>query len=234
MVNVLEVDGIDTYYGDSQVLWDVSLSLNEGEVVGLLGRNGAGKTTTLRSIAGIQPPRTGTIRLNGEDITNEDIATISRRGIKLVPEERRPFHELTVRENLTLGVDTQREKDWTIDRVLDEFPRLKERIGQKSGTLSGGEQQMLVIGMALVGNPRCILLDEPMEGLAPQIVDQIVEIIHRIREAGVPTLLVEQNVETCLDLIDRGYFLHKGEIKLEGTASELRDSTEEIEQYLGV
>lgn len=231
---MLDVDGIDTYYGDSQVLRDVSLSLKQGEVVGLLGRNGAGKTTTLRSITGVRPPRNGTIRLDGEDITGDDVATISRRGIKLVPEERRPFHELTVRENLTLGVDAQRENNWTTDRVLDEFPRLNERIGQDAGTLSGGEQQMLVIGMALVGNPRCILLDEPMEGLAPQIVDRIVKIINRIREAGVPTLLVEQNVKTCLDLIDRGYFLHKGEIKLAGTAAELRESTDEIERYLGV
>jgi branched-chain amino acid transport system ATP-binding protein len=141
---------------------------------------------------------------------------------------------LTVGENLTLGVDAQRENDWTTDRVLDEFPRLEERIDQDAGTLSGGEQQMLVIGMALVGNPRCILLDEPMEGLAPQIVDRIVKIINRIREAGVPTLLVEQNVETCLGLIDRGYVLHKGEIKLAGTAVELRESTDEIERYLGV
>lgn len=139
-----------------------------------------------------------------------------------------------MRENLVLSVDDQRDIDWTIDRMLNEFPQLDDRTSQQAGTLSGGELQMLVIGMALVGNLRCILLDEPVEGLAPQIVDQIVEIIQRIREAGVPTLLVEQNVETCLDLIDRGYFLHKGEIKLTGTAAELRQSTDEIERYLGV
>ncbi|WP_276258901.1 ABC transporter ATP-binding protein [Haloglomus litoreum] len=231
---MLEVDGIDTYYGDSQVLEDVSLSVGDGEVVGLLGRNGAGKTTTLRSIAGIQPPRAGRITFEGEDITGRPVPDIARRGIKLVPEDRRPFGGLTVRENLQLSVDTSHGDDWSVSRVFDEFERLDERSNQHAGDLSGGEQQMLVIAMALVGNPKLVLLDEPMEGLAPQIVDQIVDIIRRVKEADIPVLLIEQNVEICLDLIDRGYLLHKGEIRMDGSAAELGDATEEIERYLGV
>lgn len=231
---MLEVDGIDTYYGDSQVLKDVSLSVGDGEVVGLLGRNGAGKTTTLRSIAGIQAPRAGRVSFEGEEITGRSVPAISRRGIKLVPEDRRPFGGLTVQENLQLSVDTSHGDDWSVPRVFDEFPRLSERSNQHASDLSGGEQQMLVIAMALVGNPKLVLLDEPMEGLAPQIVDQIVDIIRRVKEADIPVLLIEQNVEICLDLIDRGYLLHKGEIRMDGSAAELGDATEEIERYLGV
>lgn len=231
---MLEVDGIDAHYGDSQVLWDVSLSVDDGEVVGLLGRNGAGKTTTLSAIAGIQPPSAGTVTFDGAEITGESVSGISRRGIKLVPEDRRPFGELTVRENLQLSTDTAHGEEWTVPRALEEFEQLAERSNQKAGDLSGGEQQMLVIAMALVGNPKLVLLDEPMEGLAPQIVDQIVDIVGRIKEAGIPVLLVEQNVEVCLDLIDHGYLLHKGEIRMEGSAAELGEATEEIERYLGV
>lgn len=231
---MLEVDGIDTYYGDSQVLRDVSLSVGDGEVVGLLGRNGAGKTTTLRSIAGIQAPRTGQVTFEGEEITGHSVPNISRRGIKLVPEDRRPFGGLTVEENLQLSVDTSHGDDWDVPRVFDEFERLYERSNQRASDLSGGEQQMLVIAMALVGNPKLVLLDEPMEGLAPQIVDQIIGIIDLVKEVDIPVLLVEQNVEVCLELIDRGYLLHKGEIRMEGSAAELADATDEIERYLGV
>jgi branched-chain amino acid transport system ATP-binding protein len=231
---MLELDAIDTYYGDSQVLRDVSLSVGDGEVVGLLGRNGAGKTTTLRSIAGIQPPRMGTVSFEGEDITGRSVPAISRHGVKLVPEDRRPFGGLTVRENLELSVDTTHGDAWDVGRVLDEFERLRERSNQHASALSGGEQQMLVIAMALVGNPKLVLLDEPLEGLAPQIVDRIVDIVRRVSEADITVLLVEQNVETCLELIDRGYLLHKGEIRMEGSAAELGAATEEIERYLGV
>ena len=231
---MLEVENIETYYDDSQVLRDVSLEVGAGEVVGLLGRNGAGKTTTLRSITGIQPPRTGTIRFEGEPITNEDVTTISQRGIKLVPEDRRPFHSLTVRENLQLSTDERHGNDWTVKRVIEEFPRLKERSSQRAGQLSGGEQQMLVIAMALVANPKLVLLDEPMEGLAPQIVSIITDIVERIGEDGIPVLLVEQNLNVCLDLIDRGLLLHRGEVKLEGTSAELSASTDEVERYLSV
>jgi branched-chain amino acid transport system ATP-binding protein len=231
---MLEVDGIDARYGDSKVLWDVSLSVGDGEVVGLLGRNGAGKTTTLSAIAGVQPPSAGTVTFDGEDITGQSVSTISRRGIKLVPEDRRPFDGLTVRENLQLSTDTTHGEDWDVPRALEEFAQLDERANQRAGDLSGGEQQMLVIAMALVGNPKLVLLDEPMEGLAPQIVDQIVDIVRRVREADIPVLLVEQNVDVCLDLIDRGYLLHKGEIRMAGSAAELADATEEIDRYLGV
>lgn len=231
---MLEVDAIDTYYGDSQVLRDVSLSVDDGEVVGLLGRNGAGKTTTLRSIAGIQPPRAGTVTFEGEDITGRSVPVISRRGIKLVPEDRRPFGGLTVRENLELSVDTAHGDAWDVERVLDELERLRERSNQLASALSGGEKQMLVIAMALVGNPKLVLLDEPLEGLAPQIVDRIVDIVRQVNEADITVLLVEQNVEVCLDLIDRGYLLHKGEIRMAGSAAELGAATEEIERYLGV
>jgi branched-chain amino acid transport system ATP-binding protein len=231
---MLEVKTIDTYYGDSQVLRDVSLSVDDGEVVGLLGRNGAGKTTTLKSIAGIRPPRAGRVTFDGEEITGRSVPAISRHGIKLVPEDRRPFGGLTVRENLQLSVDTRHGDDWDVPRVFDEFERLTERSNQHASDLSGGEQQMLVIAMALVGNPKLVLLDEPMEGLAPQIVEQIVDIVRQVREADITVLLVEQNVEVCLDLIDRGYLLHKGEIRMAGSAGELADATEEIERYLGV
>ena len=231
---MLEVEGINARYGDSQVLWDVSLSVGDGEVVGLLGRNGAGKTTTLSAIAGVQPPSTGTVTFDGEDITGQSVSAISRQGIKLVPEDRRPFDGLTVRENLELSTDTTNGEDWDVPRALGEFTQLNERANQRAGDLSGGEQQMLVIAMALVGNPKLVLLDEPMEGLAPQIVDQIVDIVRRVREADIPVLLVEQNVDVCLELIDRGYLLHKGEIRMSGSAAELADATEEIDRYLGI
>jgi branched-chain amino acid transport system ATP-binding protein len=231
---MLEISNINTSYGDSQVLWDVSLTVEEGEVVGLLGRNGAGKTTTLRSITGIQPPDSGDIHFKGENITDESVTDISRRGIKLVLEERRPFTGLTVEENLQISVDTRHGDEWTVDRALEEFPRLEERLDQRAGHLSGGEQQMLVIAQALVGNPEIILLDEPMEGLAPQIVDQIVDIVDRIKAANIPVLLVEQNFEICMELMDRGYLLHKGEIKFSGETADFAEATDEIDQYLGV
>jgi branched-chain amino acid transport system ATP-binding protein len=231
---MLEVEGIDTYYGDSKVLRDVSFDIGPGEVVGLLGRNGAGKTTALRSITGIQPPQAGTITFEGESITGEDVTNISQRGIKLVPEDRRPFESLTVHENLELSRNQRHGDDWTVERVQQEFPRLDERSRQKAGQLSGGEQQMLVVAMALVGNPKLVLLDEPMEGLAPQIVTVIADIIDRIREDGIPVLLVEQNLSVSLELIDRGFLLHRGEVKLEGTAEDLEESTTEIERYLSV
>jgi branched-chain amino acid transport system ATP-binding protein len=231
---MLELDSIHTYYGDSHVLKGVSLELNQGEIVGLLGRNGAGKTTTLRSITGLTPPRRGTVTFEGEEITGDDVTTISRKGIKLVLEDRRVFPDLTVDENLRLSQDTTHSNEWTVDRVLNEFPRLEERASQLGSHLSGGEQQMLVIAQALVGNPKAILLDEPMEGLAPQIVDQISDIIHRIHESGMTILLVEQNIGVCLDLMDRGYLLHKGEVQFAGTARDFRESPELLEQYLSV
>lgn len=231
---MLEVNEIETSYGDSQVLWDVSLTVEEGEIVGLLGRNGAGKTTTLRSITGLQPPDSGEIYFKGERLTDRSVTDISRSGIKLVLEERRPFSGLTVEENLRISSDQTHGEEWTVSRVLEEFPRLDERINQRAGHLSGGEQQMLVIAQALLGNPELVLLDEPMEGLAPQIVEQIIDIIKQIRDAGISILLVEQNFKICMNLIDRGYLLHKGEIKLSGDVDKLSDSIDEINRYLSV
>lgn len=231
---MLEVDEIETSYGDSQVLWDVSLTVEEGEIVGLLGRNGAGKTTTLRSITGLQTPDSGEIYFKGDSLTDRSVTDISCRGIKLVLEERRPFSGLTVEENLRISSDQTHGDEWTVSRVLEEFPRLNERTNQRAGHLSGGEQQMLVIAQALLGNPELILLDEPMEGLAPQIVEQIMDIIKQIRDAGISILLVEQNFKICMELIDRGYLLHKGEIKFSGDVDQLSDSIDEINRYLSV
>jgi branched-chain amino acid transport system ATP-binding protein len=231
---MLELSNVHTYYGESHVLKGVSLTVGDGEVVGLVGRNGAGKTTTLRSVTGVQPPRNGTVRFAGDDITATDVAATSRLGIRIVLEDRRPFPDLTVRENLKLSEDTTYGTDWTLERVLDVLPRLEERLDQQATHLSGGEQQMLVIAQALLGNPKLIMLDEPMEGLAPQIVDRIVDLIAEIKETGIPILLVEQNFETCLELMDRGYLIHKGEIKFAGQKTEFEDVPEEVERYLGV
>lgn len=231
---MLELENVNTHYGKSHVLHDVSITVDDGEIVGLFGRNGAGKTTTLRSITGLQPPTSGAVYVDGEDVAGQDVTTIAKKGIRIVLEDRRPFPELTVAENLSLSVDTSFGSEWTIDRVLDVLPRLEERFDQKAGHLSGGEQQMLVIAQALVGNPRLVLLDEPMEGLAPQIVKDIVNIIRQINRAGMPILLVEQNFDVCLELIDRGYLIHKGEIKLAGERARFEAEPEEIERYLGV
>lgn len=231
---MLELENVHTHYGKSHVLHGISMHVDDGEIVGLFGRNGAGKTTTLRSITGMQPPSEGRIRFQGEDITGADVTTIARKGIRIVLEDRRPFPDLTVGENLELSVDTQFGSEWTIDRALEVLPRLEERYDQKADHLSGGERQMLVIAQALVANPNLVLLDEPMEGLAPQIVDDIVDIIRQINDAGMPILLVEQSFDVCLELIDHGYLIHKGEIKLEGGRDRFESETAAIEQYLGV
>ena len=231
---MLDVENINTFYGESHILHDVSLSVSDGEIVALVGRNGAGKTTTLRSITGIQPPETGTVRFENEDITHEDIPSIAEKGIRIVLENRRPFPALTVEENLQLSKDTTYGSEWTIDRIEEFLPRLGERMDQNAGSLSGGEQQMLAMAQALVGNPKLMLLDEPLEGLAPQIVETIVEIIEKINDAGMPILLVEQDFNVCLDLMDRGYILHKGEIKLSGDVNDFLDAEDKIDRFLGV
>lgn len=232
--SMLDVENINTFYGESHILHDVSLSVSDGEIVALVGRNGAGKTTTLRSITGIQPPETGTVRFENEDITHEDIPSIAEKGIRIVLENRRPFPALTVEENLQLSKDTTYGSEWTIDRIEEFLPRLGERMDQNAGSLSGGEQQMLAMAQALVGNPKLMLLDEPLEGLAPQIVETIVEIIEKINDAGMPILLVEQDFNVCLDLMDRGYILHKGEIKLSGDVNDFLDAEDKIDRFLGV
>jgi len=231
---MLEINNIDTFYGDSQALWDVSLEVADNEFVGLLGRNGAGKSTTLRSISGIQSARNGEILFEGEAITREKIPKISRKGIKLVPEERRPIASLTVHENLRLSRDTTYGETWTIDQAYDEFQRLDDRRNQKANRLSGGEQQMLVIAMALVANPKLILLDEPMEGLAPQIVDQIIEILKRIKSSGISVILVGQNINIIKNLTDRVYVMHKGKIQYSGNIEEFNKAYDDLKRYLSV
>jgi len=229
---MLELSDVNTYYGESHVLKGVSLTVEGGEVVGLLGRNGAGKTTTVRSITGIQPPESGTIRFDGEEITEKSVPEIANLGIKVVLEERRPFPNLTVNENLQLSVDRTHSDSWTIQRIYNEFDNLDERRDQDAGTLSGGEQQMLAISQALVGNPRIILLDEPFEGLAPQIKESIADVIEYISSEGIPILLIEQNYNFCLELMDRGYLLHKGDITFSGTQEEFIKSEDVVERYL--
>ena len=231
---MLELDKIETYYDASQALWDVSLTVNRNEVVGLLGRNGAGKTTTLRSIAGVKQPQSGRIVFDETDITDENATSTARSGITLVPEDRRPFKSLSVAENVRLSHSTRHGNEWTVERVFDEFSQLDERRTQMSHQLSGGEQQMLVIAMALVANPKLILLDEPMEGLAPQIVEQITDIVRRVRESGIPILLVEQNLDVCLELADRVYLIHKGRIKHSGDATTFLDDAPEATELLSV
>lgn len=232
----LIIDSIDTYYGDSHVLFDVSLSVDESEIVALVGRNGAGKTTTLRSIMGLTPAQSGRIEKDGEPIDGLDPHQVRKRGISWVPEERRVFGGLTVEENLRLAAhsaDTdQRER---IEEVYQRFARLDERRTQKAGTLSGGEQQMLAIARALLGpETDLLLLDEPSEGLAPQIVEDVEAIIRELNEEGVTILLVEQNAEMALGLADRAYVLETGEVVHESSADELLADRAAMEQYLGV
>jgi branched-chain amino acid transport system ATP-binding protein len=227
----LEVDRIHTYYGESHVLHGVSLSVAPGEAVALLGRNGAGKTTLIRSVMGFTPPREGHVRLEGEPIEQWPPHRIARRGMALVPQGRRIFAPLTVSENLLLGA---RADGWTLERVLDLFPRLRERASQPGGTLSGGEQQMLALGRALLTNGRLLVLDEPSEGLAPLIVREIGRILARVKQEGLSILLVEQNYHLALRIADRVYVMSKGQIVYEGTPAALGANEEVKRRYLGV
>ena len=228
---MLEIEGIHTYYEDSHVLHGVSLTVAPGEGVALLGRNGAGKTTLIRSIVGFTPPRAGTVRFEGTVIAGWPPHRIVRRGLALVPQGRRIFAPLTVRENLLLGA---RPGPFSLERALDLFPRLGERAGQLGGTLSGGEQQMLAIARALLTNGRLLLLDEPSEGLAPLLVHEIGRIVRRLREEGLAILLVEQNYALAMAVADRVSVMSKGQIVYEGTPADL-DAREEVKRrYLGV
>jgi branched-chain amino acid transport system ATP-binding protein len=230
-MSMLQVDGIQTYYGESHILHGVSLSIGAGETVALLGRNGAGKTTMIRSIVGFTPPREGRIVFDGDEVHRWPTHRIARRGVALVPQGRRIFAPLSVRENLLLGA---RADGWTLQRVFELFPRLRERAEQAGGTLSGGEQQMLAIGRALLTNGRMLLLDEPSEGLAPLIVREIGRILQGLKGQRLSILLVEQNYHLALQVADRVYVMNKGQIVYEGTPASLQGDENVKRRYLGV
>jgi branched-chain amino acid transport system ATP-binding protein len=232
---ILELGDVHTYYGQSHILQGVSLTVAEGEMVALLGRNGAGKTTTMRSIMGLTPLTRGSIRLDGVEVSRQPPHALSRRGIAFVPSGRRIFSALSVWQNLVLADKRGRRVvgGWTIDRVFALFPKLHELQNRQAGFLSGGEQQMLKLGRALLGNPRLLLLDEPTEGLAPVIVREFAQWIVRLQGEGLSILLSEQNSHFALSLAVRGYILEKGRIRFHALADELRGS-DEIQTYLGV
>ena len=235
-MTALAVEEVHTYYGEAHILQGVSLELREGEVVTLIGRNGAGKTTTLRSIMGIAPPRRGRIRLGSEDITGLPTHVIAQRGVAWVPEERRILPNLTVLENLRLGMLGGRVTDGAglIDTVFDYFPRLRERATQKGRLLSGGEQQMLAIARGLVARPRIMLVDEPTEGLAPLLVQGLTGILAAINRSGTMILLVEQTLDVALALSHRLYVMDQGRIQFTGTPHELRREPSIQLRFLGV
>ncbi len=232
---MLKLENIHTFYGAIQALNDVSVEVNKGEIVTLIGANGAGKTTLLMTVCGSPRARNGTVSFEGEDITHAATHTIMRRGIAISPEGRRVFPELTVVENLKMGgfFLGAREIDEALDHVYSLFPRLKERSNQRAGTMSGGEQQMLAIGRALMTKPKLLLLDEPTLGLAPLIIAQIFEIIRTIREQGVTVFLVEQNANKALQVADRGYVLETGKVVLADTGANLLINDQVRKAYLG-
>ena len=233
---LLEVENIHSYYGHIQALRGVSLTVERGEVVTLIGSNGAGKTTTLRSIHGILPPREGRIVFDGEEIQGRPAHDMIGRGIAQSPEGRKIFSRMTVRENLEMGAYHRTDNAGIrqdMDRVFDLFPRLKERIRQEAGTMSGGEQQMLAIGRALMSRPKLLLLDEPSMGLAPVLVDRIFGVIREINEQGTTILLVEQNANVALEIATRGYVLETGAVVNAASAEQLRQDPKVREAYLG-
>jgi len=233
---LLQVEDLNVYYGAIHALQGITFHLDEGEIVTLIGANGAGKSTTLNTISGLLRPRSGRILFKGKDITVVPPSEIVRRGVVQVPEGRKIFAPLTVLENLEMGAYTRKDKAEiraSMERVFRSFPRLKERLGQLGGTLSGGEQQMLAMGRGLMAHPTLLLLDEPSMGLAPILVEEIFRIIQEINEQGTSILLVEQNAHMALSVAHRGYVLETGRIVLEGTAQELRDNPEVKAAYLG-
>jgi branched-chain amino acid transport system ATP-binding protein len=232
----LALAGIDAFYADSHVLHAVSFTLTAGRVLALLGRNGAGKTTCMNAVIGFVPPRGGEIRLFGETISRLSPEAISHKGIGLVPQGRRVFPTLTVRENLVVARQVRKSAatHWTFERVLELFPSLRERQQQHAGSLSGGEQQMLAIGRALMGNPRVLLMDEPSEGLAPRIVAEVGRTIARLKQEGQSIVLVEQNVNLALALADEVVMLNTGRVVFAGSVNEVRNDQALITQHLGV
>ncbi|CAO3302571.1 MULTISPECIES: ABC transporter ATP-binding protein [Pseudomonas] len=229
---MLNVDSIHSYYDKSHVLEGVSLKVEAGELVTLLGRNGAGKTTTLRSILGIVRPRQGQISFNGQQLVGREIFDIARLGIALVPEHRGIFRQLSVEENLKIAV--RKASRWQLEDVYSMFPRLKERRRNGGFALSGGEQQMLAIARALLNGPRLLILDEPTEGLAPVIVDELVKILRRIKDEGLSILLVEQNLLVCDALADRHYVLEQGRVAYQGSAAQFREDPSIKNRYLAL
>ena len=232
-MSLLELDGVNTRYGDSHILFDVSLRVEKAEVVALLGRNGAGKTTTLRTIMGVAPPFQGRIMLDGADIAGQPPHKIAGMGVQLVPEERAIFGSLTVEENLRLAALTAKTA-WPVERIYEMFPRLRERRRSGGRSLSGGEQQMLAIARALIRDAQVILLDEPFEGLAPLIVRDLVEVTRRLAAEGRTIVVVEQNVAAALSFSDRVYILNNGHLVWEGTPGGLAADPETMRTYLGV
>ncbi len=232
-MSLLEVKGLNSFYGDSHILFDVSLNVNRNEVVALLGRNGAGKSTTLKSLMGVVTPRSGNIMFNGHDVAGKKSHVIAQAGMQLVHEDRRIFGSLNVEENIILAGITA-PKRWPLDRIYEMFPRLKERRGNRGTDLSGGEQQMLAIARALVRDPEIILLDEPFEGLAPVIVRDLVNACRDLAAAGQTIVLVEQNLAATLALAQRVYIINNGHIVHEGPALEIKKQPEVLQRYLGV
>jgi len=235
--DALALSGIDAFYGDSHVLHDVSLRLGGGRLLGLLGRNGAGKTTTMSVTVGLLPPRHGTVTIDGRPVTGSAPETIAAHGVALVPQGRRVFRSLTVRENL--AVAGRRPRDgrraaWTLDTVYGVFPRLRERHRQLAGSLSGGEQQMLAIARALMANPRVLLMDEPSEGLAPQIVAEVMATIRKLKADGLSIVLVEQNARLVFEVADDVVILNSGRVVFAGPAAELTATGVDLRQHLGI
>jgi branched-chain amino acid transport system ATP-binding protein len=232
-MSLIEVDGLNSYYGDSHILFDVAMRVERHEVVALLGRNGAGKSTTLKSLMGVVTPRSGRIILDGKDVAGQRSHRIARYGMQLVHEERRIFGSLSVEENIVIaGITT--EKRWPLDRIYEMFPRLKQRRDNRGTELSGGEQQMLAIARALVRDPKVILLDEPFEGLAPVIVRDLVNACRDLAASGQTIVLVEQNLAATLALAQRIYIINNGHIVHEGASEELKARPELLQRYLGV
>jgi branched-chain amino acid transport system ATP-binding protein len=231
---MLEIENVNAYYGDSHILHGVSLSVEEGEIVCLLGRNGAGKTTTILTVMGYLQPRPGRIRYRGRDIAGLPPYAVARLGFGFVPQERRIFPSLTVRENLTVFARVGGKGFWTLQRIFDLFPVLRARERNLGFQLSGGEQQMLSIARALMLNPAMLLLDEPSEGLAPMIVQQIIEVLARLKQEGLAILLVEQSLRTAFAVGDRHHVMNKGEICFTGSAEELEGNDFVLRNYLSV
>jgi len=232
-MSLLEVKGLNSYYGDSHILFDVSIRVEQHEVVALLGRNGAGKSTTLKSLMGMVTPHSGEVVLGGENLAGRPAHVIAQAGMQLVPEDRRIFGSLNVEENIILAGLTAQGR-WPLERIYDMFPRLKERRGSRGTDLSGGEQQMLAIARALVRDPKIILLDEPFEGLAPVIVRDLMLACRKLVEAGQTIVLVEQNIAATLALANRAYIINNGHIVHEGPTAEIKADPQVLQHYLGV